>query len=119
MEHVDLIQDGITQATQTAETASRPEVVKQNLLHLVGLNIRIPHNVSVGGCHIYKGNLVACSHTRDRFDSHMNAQIPASLHHGCIHLGCSAGLTTVLHAKTHLSLRAELGVGIRRLGLLR
>ena len=104
MEGVNLVEDGIA---ETTESAGWSEVMKQNLLHLVGLDVGIAHNVAVGHRHIDEGHLIACADTGDRLDAHMDAQVLASLHHSGIDLSGATRLTAVLHAQTDFTLWGE------------
>ena len=72
--------------------------MEQYLFHLIRLDIRIAHNVTLRSCHINQRYLIARAHTRHGLDSHLNAQLLACCRHCIIHLSGTAGLATVLHA---------------------
>ena len=105
MKRVNQIEDGIP---PTAQTTGWTKMMEQYLLHLIGLNVGITHNVAIRSRHIYQRHLIARTHTRDGFDPHMDTQLLTCLHHSFIHLCCSTRLTTILHTQPHLTLNIRL-----------
>ena len=114
MKGINLVEEGIAPATPAAGGA---EMMEQNLLHLVGLDIRIAHDVAVGGCHVDERHLVAGTDAGDGLDANLDTQCLASLHHGCLHLCCSTCLATVFHTYANLALHLTSSIGLLELFL--